>query len=787
MISVNKPAASIFSNIGFLRQLSLVFTLGIFILALVTAVVVSKIATDALRERMIGEGVQLSLELAEQSKLALLYESEENAEDAASILNSFNDVVGIQILDRAMQPLYSRTEFSDFGDNPPIDLINNVVLAENDSVWQFIAPVKIASPGDPSEDADPREETIGFVRIVMTKASLKKTANDVFQTNLFISIGLATLLLIVLLIISRRLLHPISHLAEVMSSAQKGEHVNKVNIHGPRDIREMFLAFNSMMDILRKREFELQKSRDEAYQLAKMKGEFAANVSHELRTPMNGVLGMLEMLSDSSLSGRDREYLTVAKNSAKSLLLLINDILDFSKSEAGKTILEEEDFDLYDQIDEVVALLGTQTQQKQIDFSYYLHENMPRCYRGDVNRIRQLLINLTNNAIKFTEKGFVSIEASLVGDQDSEECCKLRFDIRDSGIGIPLEKQTQIFSAFSQADGTTTRKYGGTGLGLSICKQLVELMQGDIGVESRPGKGSNFWFTVQLKASATSKKPRSVLNNGVALKVLVVDSNPGMRKSLEWMINRSNNICQQAASYANAIKLVNSSAQEATPFDLVIIDRHLNENLYKDLINHIHNKSAVTLCAVMDYHISELESDNKGCSCLTKPIIYSHLLNVLERAANHSQENKKTEAESLSSKTEAEIIFPEAKVLVVDDNPVNQLVAVGLLEPFQCEIDTAVNGIECLAKLEHQHYDLILMDCNMPELDGYKASERIRAEEKEGQHIIIVAITANAGPGDRERCLDAGMDDYLFKPFNRDELKAKLIRWLPSLQYCRLQ
>lgn len=773
-----------FKNIGFRRQLSVVFSVGILLLALVTTIVVSNVSTQNMHERIISEGKQLAEALAEQSTLALLYGSEENAEDAVKILGAFEDVVGVAVLHRDMSLLYQKGNIGSVAlQNLPFS-VNGVSVTDEEDIWQFIAPVQVSHEvsGDPLQNQKQEVEIIGFVKIVISKRSLKEMASKIFFYNLLVSFGLASILLVILIVIARRLLTPINHLANVMSAAEKGERVTQVDMHGPPDIQEMFHAFNTMMRIIERREQELQKSRDEAMELALLKGEFAANVSHELRTPMNGVLGMLEMLEDSALSGKEREYLVVARNSAKSLLSLINDILDFSKNEAGKTVLETEDFDLYDQIEEIVALLGTQTQKKKIDFAYILGENLPGKLSGDANRLRQLLINLVSNAIKFTETGTVSVEVSLLEKASADKSVKLRFAITDTGIGIPFEKQAHIFEAFSQADGSTTRKFGGTGLGLSICKQLVQMMGGEIGVHSTPAQGSCFWFTVILKEQDKAEKDTEVNLGERAPNLLIVEKNPIVQRSFKSMLRRAGLDCSIVASREEAVAVINKARQNNSPLDLLVLDESLGSVAISELFEQVRAIREKTLCVVLSFAVRDFNIEENRWVYLAKPVLFNHLMMAIRGAMSGTGlvDFDESPPGVEDPDQEVEQTFPGASILVVDDNPVNQLVAVGLLKPLRCEAETAINGLECLSKLAQRKYDVILMDCNMPEMDGYKASQKIRSQESENEHVIIIAITANAGPGDRQKCIASGMDDYLVKPFNREDLRAKLARWLPN-------
>lgn len=774
-----------FRNIGFRRQLSVVFSAGILLLALVTAIVVSNVSTQTMRERILNEGRQLAEALAEASKLALLYGSEQNAEDAVKMLSAFEDVVGVAVIQRDMSLLYQHGEPGSTKIKEALSYGTLIDIVDEPELWQFTAPVKIIH--DMSEDPNPEArhevEILGFVKILMSKRSLREMASRIFFYNLLVSLGLAAVLLIILMLIARRLLNPINHLARVMAAAEQGDRVQQVEVLGPPDIREMFHAFNTMLDIIERRERELQKSRDEAMELAQLKGEFAANVSHELRTPMNGVLGMLEMLEDSALSGKEREYLIVARNSAKSLLSLINDILDFSKNEAGKTVLETENFDLYDQIEEIVALLGTQTQKKKIEFAYVLEHELRRRYIGDANRLRQLLINLVSNAIKFTEKGTVSIEVARAQAVPADNKIKLRFAISDTGIGIPLEKQKHIFEAFSQADGSTTRKFGGTGLGLSICKQLVELMGGEINVESTPGEGSCFWFTVELEEQTqkTDKKAADTSLEDHKLNVLLVQRNDKVQTSLCAMLARSKLDCVIVQTHEEADNALTLAGAGNKPINLLVLDENIGETTLQALFSKARQLNTNAICVVLSFAVRDFNVEDNRLVYLAKPVLYRHLMLAVKAAmSGKGVADFDEQQQAKAQKRETELTFPGVNILVVDDNPVNQLVAVGLLKPLECVADTALNGIDCLAKLRDKSYDVILMDCNMPEMDGYKASQKIRAEETGDEHVIIIAITANAGPGDRQKCIASGMDDYLVKPFNREDLRAKLARWVPA-------
>ena len=781
-----------FKNIGFRRQLGIVFSVGIFLLALITTIVVSNVSSNAMRERILSESIKITQTLAEQSTLALLYDSEDNAADATKIFSSFVDVIGIEILNVESSRLYLKGIALSSNSSDSVVPKISALSKESTFAWEFTAPVILnqSFEEEPSSGLGHLElhyvdtkklnpEVIGYVKLVISKQSLNKMTDKIFWYNLVLSVSLASAIFIILLAISRRLLNPIHHLAQTMSAAQDSQKVNKVALSGPPDIQEMFKAFNKMLEILERRESELRKARDKAYELAQVKGEFAANVSHELRTPMNGVLGMLDMLTDLGLTEKQSECVTVAKNSAKSLLSLINNILDFSKNDSGKTIIELRNFDLHENIEELVALLGTQTQLKKIDLAYIITEDVPQYFVGDINRIRQVLINLIGNAIKFTTVGCVSIEISLdTTNPENNGYTNLYFKVSDTGIGIAQDKQEHIFEAFSQADNSTTRKFGGTGLGLAICRQIVELLGGKIGVHSETGVGSQFWFTLSLQQKNQIRQSQVLKINKSELRVLLVGVNKDTRRSIISMLSQHHTNIIEANTYDNAIEQFTHLTHSNEFIDLLIVDELLNDNDCAKLINHIKSHQEQTLHSlVMTYNTIDPKAtakNHKTCGYLTKPVIYGHLIKHL----NDFWSDDKRHADELTDKAKTETTFPNIQLLIVDDNRVNQLVATGLLSPFGCETETAINGIECLEKLSKKKYDLVFMDCNMPEMDGYKATQIIRQKETDDEHIIIVAITANAGEGDREKCISSGMDDYLAKPFNREDLKGKLTYWL---------
>lgn len=478
---MKKPHRLTIGRAGFRPLLITVFTVGIVLLALASTFVTSSLTSQSLKERVVQEGMSLTETFADQSRVALLYQSEADARYLADAMLAFPDMLSVAVYDEKHEPLYisnpealAQSQAQQWPDSLKLD-------SESQQVWHFVAPVYTGTQEDEeglflNEETAVKQELVGYVRLLMGKETLRRMEADIFRFNLIVSFVLAGVLLIILLAITKQMTSPLNKLAGVMRSAKEGAKDVRADVKGTREVVEMEKAFNTMMDVLDAREEDLRATRDLALEAARLKGEFAANVSHELRTPLNGVLGMLDLLKDMGLTSKQGEYIEIAAGSAESLLELIDDILDFSKIDSGKMEIEQEQFNLSDLLEEIMLLLGTQAQRKNLCIAYLIDTQIPDVLRGDSGRLRQVLINLLGNALKFTHKGDISVEVDLKGLQGNE--MQLSFSVRDTGIGMPENVQSNIFEAFSQADGSTTRKYGGTGLGLAISRQLVDLMGG---------------------------------------------------------------------------------------------------------------------------------------------------------------------------------------------------------------------------------------------------------------------------------------------------------------------
>ncbi|HEX5342453.1 MAG TPA: EAL domain-containing protein [Duganella sp.] len=622
---------------GFQRQLTIMVSAGILGLAVFSALMNAWAANSRMRDHFIGQGQRIADNLARQSTLALLFHSAENARDVVGATLAFPDVAGLQIMDARRKVLLSRAQGGAkldpaiFGAMPPS---HAGMAGETADGWVFAAPV-YGGQGEasPFELQDNPRQLLGYVHVQLSKATLNKLTWSLLLGNLGLTLSFAVILLVLARFLTRHMLTPLNALSRLMRRAESGESGMRATPDGPRDLIEMGQAFNQMMNVLEQREAA-------AVNMAQMKAQFAATVSHEVRTPLNGVVGMLDMLKETRLTQRQQEFVDVAWNSSRTLIALINNILDFSKMEAGKLTLEETEFSLAALLSEVTELLAGTAQQKGVSVSWTIANDVPERVCADALRVRQILINLTGNAVKFTDRGEVALRVTLA----SADPLKLRFEVRDTGIGMSAEVQRHLFEAYSQPDPGATRRFGGTGLGLAICKQLVELLGGGIGVQSAAGSGTIFHFAIPCRPAQPAQ------------------------------------------------------------------------------------------------------------------IVQATVLHAPPRLAPDRQ----------------------FRVLIAEDNRTNQMVAAGMLAMNGCVCEFAADGVEAVRAAQRDRFDLILMDCSMPEMDGYEATAHIRLlEQALGRRTPLIAMTANTQIGDAEKCLAAGMDDYLAKPITLVELRHKLEKWLP--------
>jgi signal transduction histidine kinase/DNA-binding response OmpR family regulator len=643
-------------------------------------------------------------------------------------------------------------------------------------------------------------KTVGAVVVGLSTESTRQALWREAQMTIGLTLAAAGIGAFILFITLGRGLRRLQNLANASQAISDGDFSHSVNDPHRDEIGNLARSFDAMrlrliqrdkklrgltvtlQDQVKQRTKDLETALLTAEEANRAKSMFLANMSHELRTPLNGVIGMVDLLLATTTSSQQRRYCDVAKVSAHSLLDLINDTLDFSKIEAGKLELDEVDFNLHETVEGATQMFGERAQKKGLELHCEINPQVPARVRGDPVRLRQVIVNLVSNAIKFTEQGEVAVTVNAMGRDGDDHTIKV--EVRDSGVGIPKDRLHRLFKSFSQVDASTTRKFGGTGLGLAISQRIVEIMGGEIGVQSEEKQGSMFWFTAHLKepSAPEAEKPQGTDLQG--LRVLVVDDNTSNRWSLLAQLHSWSVRADGASNGPEAMEMLRAPS-DGDPYRIVIAEMHMRSENAEQLVREIksdpriHETTVIGLSSMTDA-MKPSEMQQIGLAqCLSKPVLPSNLYNAIAGLLARSAAREQIE---MAAET-GEWPLAGMNVLLAEDHEINRMVAEEILNRFGCRIAMAFNGKEAVEATAREEFDAILMDCQMPEMDGIEATRMIRKMEREaktGRHVPIIALTANAIKGDRELCLAAGMDGYVTKPIEAEEVLMAIQAVLPK-------
>ena len=611
------------------------------------------------------------------------------------------------------------------------------------------------------------------VILVKNAVAYSTLIGQIKSTYLFIAILLIICTVVLLYYLKRNISSPVQKIIYALNNNEEPGY------KGVHEFEFLSKHIASMMT-------SLQNKSRQAEAANRIKSDFLATMSHEIRTPMNGVIGMVELLKSTSLTSEQREFAVSISQSAEALLAIINDILDFSKIEAGKLDLEMIDFDLRHALENMGDMLALKAQEKGLEYVCMIHHKVPSLLNGDPGRLRQIMVNLAGNAIKFTNKGEVVIRAIL--EKEDETHANIRFSVSDTGVGIPRDSIERLFNQFTQVDSSTTRKYGGTGLGLAISKQLAMMMGGQIGVESQEGRGSKFWFTAVFRKQLQNKGERTVYHENIRGKhILVVEDNETNRCVLREQLTACGCRHKEVSSGMEALEVLRGAVVDKDAFEIAIIDMQmpgmdgetLGQKIKKD--PELKNTKLVMMTSVGKRGDARRFKDIGFAAYLTKPVKQSQFYNCLSLVTGMQKDTSDDKSAGIVTRHSiAEYQKRRVRFLLAEDNETNQKVALGILKNFGYKTDVVSNGKKAVEAMERIPYDIVLMDCQMPQLDGYAATKEIRSSQSKvlNHKVPIIAMTANVMKGDREKCLAAGMDDYIPKPINTEKLLKVIEKWL---------
>ena len=669
-----------------------------------------------------------------------------------------NDLMGV-IIENHEEILYLK--------NTP-ELYNQFLSTPENKVFAF--RVKDKSYYLSHFDFDPWNWHVILVKNAVAYSTL---IDQIKSTYLFIAILLIICTVVLLYYLKRNISSPVQKIIYALNNNEEPGY------KGVHEFEFLSKHIASMMT-------SLQNKSRQAEAANRIKSDFLATMSHEIRTPMNGVIGMVELLKSTSLTSEQREFAVSISQSAEALLAIINDILDFSKIEAGKLDLEMIDFDLRNALEDMGDMLALKAQEKGLEYVCMIHHEVPSLLNGDPGRLRQIMVNLAGNAIKFTNKGEVVIRAIL--EKEDETHATIRFSVSDTGVGIPRDSIERLFNQFTQVDSSTTRKYGGTGLGLAISKQLAMMMGGQIGVESQEGRGSKFWFTAVFRKQLQNKGERTVYHENIRGKhILVVEDNETNRCVLREQLTACGCRHKEVSSGMEALEVLRGAVVDKDAFEIAIIDMQmpgmdgetLGQKIKKD--PELKNTKLVMMTSVGKRGDARRFKDIGFAAYLTKPVKQSQFYNCLSLVTGMQKDTSDDKSAGIVTRHSiAEYQKRRVRFLLAEDNETNQKVALGILKNFGYKTDVVSNGKKAVEAMERIPYDIVLMDCQMPQLDGYAATREIRSSQSKvlNHKVPIIAMTANVMKGDREKCLAAGMDDYIPKPINTEKLLKVIEKWL---------